>query len=124
MSDDGDEFKAWAEELMKVLARDMTVATEAGAPKGLRFGLSADLHDFWRRSIADRERSAGEIEKLSAELAEARRDAERYRFLIDGDVDWFQSPGGYAVIDWMRGHDDVSKDDLDAAIDRAMERAE
>jgi predicted 3-demethylubiquinone-9 3-methyltransferase (glyoxalase superfamily) len=57
--------------------------------------------------------AADEIERLQRELAEARRDAERYRWLRD------KSPAKWTI---DVGDLPLFKFDLDAAIDAAMEQ--
>lgn len=65
-----------------------------------------------------------EIKRLRAELAEVQRDAERYRWLrgdscADHSVRWTQ----WEVRCWEapRWTDDLRRDALDAAIDRARD---
>jgi hypothetical protein len=48
-----------------------------------------------------------------------RMDAKRYRFLLaPGDIS--ECDSWWTVVDWFRGTRDVSKAELDAAIDAAM----
>jgi hypothetical protein len=81
--------------------------------KGLREAATGegglDYGDLW----AYCDEAADEIERLSAELAEARLDAERYRWLIENAVietDGWRSDGRDPA---------TTKQPVDAAIDAA-----
>lgn len=85
--------------------------------------LVARLRDRIHDSHMDTERliddAADTIEALEAELAECRKDAERYRWLRDTP----DTAGGHgwAIPDWYECFD--MEVGLDAAIDNAMEGA-
>ncbi len=63
-----------------------------------------------------------EVERLTAELAECRKDAERYRWLSNQNKSFFGEGENFAVvIDDQDGGTWVGSD-LDQAIDTAMEK--
>ncbi len=67
-------------------------------------------------------RAADEIERLNAELAECRKDAERYRWLRD-NIYYSHSDDCLEIEAEIRCHPSPNKADIDIAIDRAMQEA-
>jgi hypothetical protein len=78
------------------------------------------MSDYWIRQAISRMREGGDAEGAACaerELAEARRDAERYRWLRDKATtgDW-QEIGGVTA--------ETMEQAVDAAIDAAMQEGE
>lgn len=71
---------------------------------------------------------SAEIERLRTENARLREDAERYRRLRIGDIDDIAVVRGLGAIDYGMSavaytySEEIDGDDLDAAIDEAMEK--
>lgn len=79
-----------------------------------------DAENELSKALAGREMAEAEVRRLNAELAEARRDAERYRWLReqcgpDGNLTIAEA-GGWSLRPW-------GGDDPDAAIDAARKEA-
>jgi len=84
-------------------------------PIGLIQYAGVDMQEYAAAVSASKD---AEIERLRAELAECRRDAERYRWLRSESCPW---PGVFSI----EGADDygwyaICEGDLDQAIDDAL----